>query len=183
MSLSVAIDATVLIVVVLGVWSGWGRGAARMIVSTAATVIGLVIAAYGRAPLADALATILPDIDQRLVSLVLLVGGAWIALGIASWVLGNLLRGALQALRLGLFDSLIGAVLGAAQSLVIASVALFGLEALRALGLPLPEPIALFADAAVGSQSAAALHALVYPLIWSVAGSTLPTELQQLLRP
>jgi hypothetical protein len=41
----------------------------------------------------------------------------------------------------------------------------------------------LFADAAAGSQSAAALHALVYPLIWSVAGSTLPTELQQLLRP
>jgi uncharacterized membrane protein required for colicin V production len=183
MSLSVAIDAAVLMVVVLGAWSGWSRGAARMIVSMAATVVGLLLAAYGRAPLADVLTVLIPDIDQTLVSLFILVGGAWIALGIASWVLGNLLRGALQALRLGLFDSLIGALLGAAQSLVIASVALFGLEALRALGSPLPEPIALFADAAVGSQSAAALHALVYPFIWSVAGSTLPTELQQLLRP
>ncbi len=47
MSLSVAVDAVVLISAVLGTWWGWGRGASRMIISTLATVAGLFLAARG----------------------------------------------------------------------------------------------------------------------------------------
>jgi hypothetical protein len=97
MSLSVAVDAVVLIAAVLGTWWGWGRGAARMIISTLATVAGLFLAAQGRAPVSAAVSALLPDVDARFVSLLVLVGAAWILLGIAAWLLGNALRTLLQA--------------------------------------------------------------------------------------
>ena len=74
MSLSVAVDAVVLISAVLGTWWGWGRGASRMIISTLATVAGLFLAAQGRAPIAEVVTALLPDVDARLVSLLILVG-------------------------------------------------------------------------------------------------------------
>ncbi len=183
MSLSVAVDAVVLIAAVLGTWWGWGRGAARMIISTLATVAGLFLAAQGRAPISEVVSALLPDVDARLVSLLILVGAAWIFLGIAAWLLGNALRTLLQALRLGLIDSLVGAVLGLAQALLLCSAILFALEATGTFLSPAPEPLGSLAVASAASQSAGLLHGIVYPFIWTLIGSSLPSELQQILRP
>lgn len=183
MSLNVAVDAVVLIAAVLGTWWGWGRGAARMIISTLATVAGLFLAAQGRAPISEVVSALLPDVDARLVSLLILIGAAWIFLGIAAWLLGNALRTLLQALRLGLIDSLVGAVLGLAQALLLCSAILFLLEATGTFLVPAPEPLGSLAVASAASQSAGLLHSIVYPFIWTLIGSSLPPELQQILRP
>lgn len=183
MSLSVAVDAVVLIAAVLGTWWGWGRGASRMIISTLATIAGLFLAAQGRAPIAEVVSALLPDVDARLVSLLILVGAAWILLGIAAWLLGSALRTLLQALRLGLIDSLVGALLGMGQALFLCSAILFFLEATGDFLVPALEPLGSIAVASAASQSAALLQATVYPLVWTLIGSSLPPELQQILRP
>jgi len=183
MSLSIAVDAVVLIAAILGTWWGWGRGAARMIISTLATVAGIFLAAKGRGPVADLVSTLLPEVDARLVSLLILVGAAWIFLGIAAWLLGQALRTLLHALRLGLIDALFGALLGLFQALLLCGALLFTLEAVGTFLTPLPEPLGSLVSASVGSQSASLLHSIVYPFVWTLIGSSLPAELQQFLRP
>ena len=183
MSLGVAVDAVVLIAAILGIWWGWGRGAARMIISTLATLAGIFLAAQGRGPVADLVSKLLPNVDARLVSLLILVGAAWIFLGIAAWVLGQALRTLLRALRLGLIDSLLGALLGLFQALLLCSGLIFTLEAIGAFLIPVPEPVRSLVVASAASQAASLLHAVAYPFVWTLIGSSLPPELQQILRP
>ena len=183
MSLSVAVDAVVLIAAVLGTSWGWGRGAARMIISTLASVAGIFLAAQGREPVAGLVSTIVPSVDARVVSLVILVGAAWIFLGIAAWLLGQAFRTILRALHLGLIDSLLGALLGLFQALLFCSAILFTLQAIGAFLTPLSGPIGSLVTASAGSQAASLLHSVVYPFAWTLIGSSLPIELQQILRP
>jgi uncharacterized membrane protein required for colicin V production len=182
MSLTVAADAVILFGVVLTTWSGWRTGAARMIVSTLAAVAGIFLAAQGRAPLAEAISQLLPDADEVLMSLLILVGASWIFLGLLSWLIGNLLRGVLRTIRLGLVDDLFGAALGLLQGLLIFSLLLFLLQALASVS-GLPAPVAEVAQASQESQAAGLLRDTIYPLLWSLAGASLPSELQQILRP
>lgn len=182
MSLAVATDAVVLFGIVIAVWSGWRTGAARMIVSTLAAFAGIFLAAQGRGPLASVVTQVLPDADEVLVSLLILVGASWIFLGLLSWVLGNVLRGALRTIRLGLLDDTLGAALGLLQGLLICSVLLALLYALAGVS-GLPEPIIEFATAAKGSQAAGLIRETIYPLLLSLLGAGLPSELQQFLRP
>jgi uncharacterized membrane protein required for colicin V production len=182
MSLTVAADAVILFGVVLTTWSGWRTGAARMIVSTLAAVAGIFLAAQGRAPLAEAISQLLPDADEVLMSLLILVGASWIFLGLLSWLIGNLLRGVLRTIRLGLVDDLFGAALGLLQGLLIFSLLLFLLQALTSVS-GLPAPVAEVAQASQESQAAGLLRDTIYPLLWSLAGASLPSELQQILRP
>jgi uncharacterized membrane protein required for colicin V production len=179
-SLTVAADAVVLFGMVIAVWSGWRTGAARMIVSTLAAIAGIFLAAQG--PLASVVSQVLPDADEVLVSLLILVGASWIFLGLLSWVLGNLLRGVLRTIRLGLLDDTLGAALGLLQGLLIFSVLLALLSALAGVS-GLPDPIVEVAKAAQGSQAAGLLRETIYPLLWSLLGAGLPSELQQILRP
>ena len=180
MSLTVAADAVVLFGMVIAVWSGWRTGAARMIVSTLAAIAGVFLAAQGRGPLASVVSQVLPD--EVLVSLLILVGASWIFLGLLSWVLGNLLRGVLRTIQLGLLDDALGAALGLLQGLLIFSVLLALLSALAGVS-GLPDPIVEVAKAAQGSQAAGLLRETIYPLLWSLLGAGLPSELQQILRP
>jgi uncharacterized membrane protein required for colicin V production len=182
MSLSVVADAVVLLGVVLTMWSGWRTGAARMIISTAATVIGIFLAAQGREALVGLISQLFPEADSVLISLVILVGATWILLGLVAWLLGNLVRGVLRTVRLGLVDDTVGAALGLLQGLLIFSAVLFVIQALMISGV-LPEQVSDLAKAIQGSQSAGLLRDLVYPFLWSIAGSGLPSELQQILRP
>jgi len=181
-SLTVAADAVVLFGMVIAVWSGWRTGAARMIVSTLAAIAGIFLAAQGRGPLASVVSQVLPDADEALVSLLILVGASWIFLGLLSWVLGNLLRGALRTIQLGLLDDALGAALGLLQGLLIFSVLLALLSALAGVS-GLPDPIVEVAKAAQGSQAAGLMRETIYPLLWSLLGAGLPSELQQILRP
>ncbi|MFZ9404539.1 MAG: CvpA family protein [Candidatus Limnocylindrus sp.] len=182
MNLAVAADAVILFGVVLTTWSGWRTGAARMIVSTLAAVVGIFLAAQGRAPLADLISRLFPDADDVLISLLILVGASWIFLGLLSWLLGNLLRGVLRTIRLGLVDDVFGALLGLLQGLLMFSALLFLLQALTGVS-GLPAPLVDVAQAAQGSQGAGLLRDTVFPLLWSLAGASLPSELQQILRP
>lgn len=182
MSLAVATDAVILFGVVLATWSGWRTGAARMIVSTLAAIAGIFLAAQGRAPLAEAISQLLPDADEVLMSLLILVAASWIFLGLLSWLIGNLLRGVLRTIRLGLVDDVLGATLGLLQGLLIFSLLLFLLQALVGVS-GLPAPVKEVAQAAQGSQAAGLLRDTIYPLLWSLAGASLPSELQQILRP
>lgn len=182
MNLALAADAAALIGIVIATWSGWRTGAARMIVSTLAGIIGIFLAAQGRGPLAGVVSQVLPEADEVLVSLLVLAVGSWILLGLFSWVLGNLMRGVLRTLRLGLLDDALGAALGLLQGLLICSVIFFLLNALAGVD-GLPEPIAQIASAAERSQAAELVRDAIYPLLWSLLGSGLPVELQQILRP
>jgi uncharacterized membrane protein required for colicin V production len=182
MSLAVATDAVILFGVVLATWSGWRTGAARMIVSTLAAIAGIFLAAQGRAPLAEAISQLLPDADEVLMSLLILVAASWIFLGLLSWLIGNLLRGVLRTIRLGLVDDVLGATLGLLQGLLIFSLLLFLLQALVGVS-GLPVSVKEVAQAAQGSQAAGLLRDTIYPLLWSLAGASLPSELQQILRP
>lgn len=182
MSLTVAADAVVLFGMVIAVWSGWRTGAARMIVSTLAAIAGIFLAAQGRGPLAGVVSLVLPDADEVLVSLLILVGASWILLGLLSWVLGNVLRGVLRTIRLGLLDDALGAALGLLQGLLIFSVLLILLNALAGVS-GLPDSIVEVAKVAQRSQAAGLLRETIYPLLWSLLGAGLPSELQQILRP
>jgi len=181
-SLSVAADAVVLFGIMIAVWSGWRTGAARMIVSTLAALAGIFLAAQGRGPLASLVSQLFPDANEVVVSLLILVGASWILLGLLSWVLGNVLRGALRAIRLGILDDALGAALGLLQGLLIVSVSLALLNALAGVS-GLPAPIVEVAKAVQGSQAAGLLRETIYPLLWSLLGAGLPSELQQILRP
>ena len=132
--------------------------------------------------LASVVSQVLPDADEALVSLLILVGASWIFLGLLSWVLGNLLRGALRTIQLGLLDDALGAALGLLQGLLIFSVLLALLSALAGVS-GLPDLIVEVAKAAQGSQAAGLLRETIYPLLWSLLGAGLPSELQQILRP
>jgi uncharacterized membrane protein required for colicin V production len=183
MTLRVAVDAVVLIVVVIATWSGSRRGAARMIVSTLATIAGIFIAAEGRGPVSEVASRLLPSVDARLISLLILVGAAWIFLSITSWVLGHVLRALLQALHLGPIDTLTGALLGLIQGLSLCTALLFLFEATRALDLAVPEPLTVVINAVIASQAAEVMRGVVYTVALALIGSSLPTELQQILQP
>ncbi len=182
MSLAVAVDAVILFGVVLATWSGWRAGAARKIVSTIAAVAGIFLAAQGRGPLAEVISQLLPGADDVLISLLILVGASWVLLGLLSWLIGNLLRGLLHTIRLGLVDDLFGAVLGLVQGLLLFSLVIFVMQALSGL-TGLPAPVADVGRAVQESQAAGLLRDAIYPLLWSLAGASLPVELQQILRP
>ena len=70
-----------------------------------------------------------------------------------------------------------------AQALLLCSAILFALEATGTFLVPAPEPLGSLAVASAASQSAGLLHGIVYPFIWTLIGSSLPPELQQILRP
>lgn len=182
MSLTVAADAIVLFGIVIAVWSGWRTGAARMIVSTLAAVAGIFLAAQGRGPLASVISQVLPDADQMVVSLLILVAASWIFLGLLSWILGNVLRGVVRTIRLGLLDDALGAALGLLQGLLTFGVLLILLSALAGVS-GLPDLVPEVSKAAQGSQAAGLLRETIYPLLWSLLGAGLPSELQQILRP
>jgi hypothetical protein len=65
---------------------------------------------------------------------------------------------------------------------LICSVLLALLYALAGVS-GLPEPIIEFATAAKGSQAAGLIRETIYPLLLSLLGAGLPSELQQFLRP
>ena len=182
MSLSLATDAVALFAIVIATWSGWRTGAARMLVSTLAALLGIFLAAQGRGPLASAVSQVLPEADEVLVSLLILIGASWVFLGLLSWALGNLLRGVLRTIRLGLLDDALGATLGLVQGLLICSVMLILLGLLQGVS-GLPQPVADVVNATQASQAAGLLRDSIYPLLWSLLGPGLPGELQQILRP
>lgn len=182
MSPSFVVDAVAAaLLLVFAIW-GWRRGAARTLTGLVALVVGLYLATIGFAPLVSLLEGLAPGIDPLVLRAAALLGGGWLLLALASWLIGHLLQRALRALALGGADALLGAGLGVLQGAAVATVATTLALLLGASPLPLPEALDALARAVTASQTASIVQATVYPAIQLLVGGLLPEALDVLLR-
>jgi uncharacterized membrane protein required for colicin V production len=183
MSATVLVDLIVVVLLVLAAWSGGRTGAARSAVSLLALALGLIISAQGQSTITALIAQILPDVDTRLIGLGIFVGGIWILLAIASYVIGRLLQASLRAIHLGPIDTALGAVFGLLQWSVAIAALIFVVDAAASVDFPLPSPLSDVATAIMSAQSSEVIRGLIYPIASQLFGGLLPEGLRALLVP
>ncbi len=183
MSASVLVDLIVVVLLVLAAWSGGRTGAARSAVSLVALALGLMISAQGQSAVTSFIAQILPDVDTRLIGLGIFVGGIWIVLAIASYLIGRLLQASLHAIHLGPVDTALGAVFGLLQWSVAIAALIFVVDAAASVNFPLPSPLSDVATAILSAQSSEVIRGLIYPIASQLFGGLLPEGLRALLVP
>lgn len=183
MSASVLVDLIVVVLLVLAAWSGGRTGAARSAVSLVALALGLMISAQGQSAITSFIAQILPDVDTRLIGLGIFVGGIWIVLAIASYLIGRLLQASLHAIHLGPVDTALGAVFGLLQWSVAIAALIFVVDAAASVNFPLPSPLSDVATAILSAQSSEVIRGLIYPIASQLFGGLLPEGLRALLVP
>jgi len=182
-SASVLVDLIVVVLLVLAAWSGGRTGAARSAVSLVALALGLIISAQGQSAITSFIAQILPDVDTRLIGLGIFVGGIWIVLAIASYLIGRLLQASLHAIHLGPVDTALGAVFGLLQWSVAIAALIFVVDAAASVNFPLPSPLSDVATAILSAQSSEVIRGLIYPIASQLFGGLLPEGLRALLVP
>ena len=183
MSASVLVDLIVVVLLVLAAWSGGRTGAARSAVSLVALALGLMISAQGQSAVTSFIAQILPDVDTRLIGLGIFIGGIWIVLAIASYLIGRLLQASLHAIHLGPVDTALGAVFGLLQWSVAIAALIFVVDAAASVNFPLPSPLSDVATAILSAQSSEVIRGLIYPIASQLFGGLLPEGLRALLVP
>lgn len=183
MSLTILVDLVVVAVLVLAAWSGGRTGAARSAVSLIALALGLVISAQGQGAITTFIAQLLPGVDTRLIGLGIFIGGIWILLAIASYVIGRLLQASLRAIYLGPVDTALGALLGVLKWSVVLTAAIFVLDAAASVQFPLPSPLSDVATAITDAQSSDVIRSLLFPIADQLVGGLLPEGLRTLLVP
>lgn len=183
MSPAIVVDLVVVVALVLAAWRGGRTGAARSIVSLVALALGLVISAQGQEAAVSFVAKLLPEVDVRLVGFAIFLGGIWLILALASYLVGRILQAALRAIHLGPVDSAIGALFGLLQAAAVVAVVVFVLDAAASVGFVLPAPLGGAAAAVTEAQSAQLIRSLVYPLASHLVGGLLPEGLRALLVP
>ena len=183
MSPTIVVDLVVVVALVLAAWRGGRIGAARSAVSLVALALGLVISAQGQVAITAAVAKVLPGVDLRLIGFAIFLGGIWLLLALASFLVGRLLQAALRAIHLGPVDSILGALLGVLQVAVVVAVVVFALDVAASVGFVLPAPFGGAAAAVSEAQSAQLVRSLVYPLGSQILGGLLPEGVRALLVP
>jgi hypothetical protein len=152
-------------------------------VSLVALALGLIISAQGQSAITAFIAQIFPDVDTRLIGLGIFIGGIWILLAIASYLVGRLLQASLRAIHLGPVDTALGAVFGLLQWSVAIAALVFVLDAAASVTFPLPSPLSGVATAITTAQSSEVLRSLIYPIAGQLFGGLLPEGLRALLVP
>jgi uncharacterized membrane protein required for colicin V production len=152
-------------------------------VSLVALALGLIISAQGQSAITAFIAQIFPDVDTRLIGLGIFIGGIWILLAIASYLVGRLLQASLRAIHLGPVDTALGAVFGLLQWSVAIAALVFVLDAAASVTFPLPSPLSEVATAITTAQSSEVLRSLIYPIAGQLFGGLLPEGLRALLVP
>jgi uncharacterized membrane protein required for colicin V production len=152
-------------------------------VSLVALALGLIISAQGQSAITALIAQIFPDVDTRLIGLGIFIGGIWILLAIASYLVGRLLQASLRAIHLGPVDTALGAVFGLLQWSVAIAALIFVLDAAASVTFPLPSPLSEVATAITTAQSSEVLRSLIYPIAGQLFGGLLPEGLRALLVP
>jgi uncharacterized membrane protein required for colicin V production len=152
-------------------------------VSLVALALGLIISAQGHSAITAFIAQIFPDVDTRLIGLGIFIGGIWILLAIASYLVGRLLQASLRAIHLGPVDTALGAVFGLLQWSVAIAALIFVLDAAASVTFPLPSPLSEVATAITTAQSSEVLRSLIYPIAGQLFGGLLPEGLRALLVP
>lgn len=171
-----------LAVIALGAWRGWSTGAVRTLVGVAAALLGIYVAAAGRAPVTSLVSGAFPDADPLLIGAFVVVGGAWLVIWIGSLLLGATLRALLRIVRLGGLDSLIGALLGASQGALLIGAIVFVADALRSFGAA-SGSLASIVDAISASTAATVVREAIFPFVGTLIGGWLPEALRRLLAP
>ena len=183
MNATVLVDLAVVVVLVLAAWSGGRTGAARSAVSLIALALGLVISAQGQSAITSFIAQIFPDIDTRLIGIGIFIGGIWILLAIASYLVGRLLQASLRAIHLGPVDTALGAVFGVLQWSVAIAALIFVVDAAASVDFPLPSLLNDVATAIASAQSSEVIRGFIYPIASQLFGGLLPEGLRALLVP
>ena len=183
MSATVLFDLAILVLLVLAAWSGGRTGAARSAVSLLALALGLIISAQGQGAITQFVAQLLPGVDTRLIGLGIFIGGIWILLAIASYLIGRLLQASLRAIHLGPVDTAFGAVFGVLQWSVAIAALIFVLDAAVSVSFTLPSPLSEIAAAITTAQSSEVIRGLIYPIAGQLFGGLLPEGLRALLVP
>lgn len=183
MTTTVLVDLVVVVVLVLAGWSGGRTGAARSAVSLLALAAGLIVGAQGQSAITAFIPQILPGIDTRLIGFGVFVGGVWVLLAVASYVIGRVIQASLRAIHLGPVDTALGAVFGVLQWSVAIAALLFILDAAASVHLTLPAPLNEVAAAITTAQSSEVIRGLIYPLASLLLGGVLPEGLRALLTP
>jgi uncharacterized membrane protein required for colicin V production len=183
MSATVLVDLVILVLLVLAAWSGGRTGAARSAVSLLALALGLIISAQGQGGITQFVAQLLPGVDTRLIGLGIFIGGIWILLAIASYLIGRLLQASLRAIHLGSVDTALGAVFGVLQWSVAIAALIFVLDAAVSVSFTLPSPLSEIAAAITTAQSSEVIRGLIYPIASQLLGGLLPEGLRALLVP
>jgi uncharacterized membrane protein required for colicin V production len=182
-SANVLVDLVVVVILVVAAWSGARTGAARSAVSLAALALGLVISAQGQSAITAFIAQLVPDLDTRLIGLGIFIGGIWILLAIASYLVGRLLQASLRAIYLGPVDTVLGAVLGVLQWSVALAALIFVVDAAASVNFPLPSPLSDVATAITSAQTSEVIRSVIYPIANGLFGGLLPEGLRALLAP
>lgn len=183
MSATVLVDLVVVVVLVLAAWTGGRTGAARGAVSLIALALGLVISAQGQTAITSFIAQIFPDIDTRLIGIGIFIGGIWILLAVASYLIGRLLQASLRAIHLGPVDTALGALFGVLQWSVAIAALVFVVDAAASVNFPLPSPLSDIANAIASAQSSDIIRGFIYPIANQLFGGMLPEGLRALLVP
>lgn len=183
MSATVLVDLVVVVVLVLAAWTGGRTGAARSAVSLIALALGLVISAQGQTAITSSIAQIFPDIDTRLIGIGIFIGGIWILLAVASYLIGRLLQASLRAIHLGPVDTALGALFGVLQWSVAIAALVFVVDAAASVSFPLPSPLSDIATAIASAQSSDIIRGFIYPIANQLFGGSLPEGLRALLVP
>lgn len=183
MSATVPVDLVVVVVLVLAAWTGGRTGAARSAVSLIALALGLVISAQGQTAITSFIAQIFPDIDTRLIGIGIFIGGIWILLAVASYLIGRLLQASLRAIHLGPVDTALGALFGVLQWSVAIAALVFVVDAAASVNFPLPSPLSDIATAIASAQSTDIIRGFIYPIANQLFGGSLPEGLRALLVP
>lgn len=183
MSATVLVDLVVVVVLVLAAWTGGRTGAARSAVSLIALALGLVISAQGQTAITSFIAQIFPDIDTRLIGIGIFIGGIWILLAVASYLIGRLLQASLRAIHLGPVDTALGALFGVLQWSVAIAALVFVVDAAASGNFPLPLALSDIATAIASAQSSDIIRGFIYPIANQLFGGILPEGLRALLVP
>lgn len=183
MSATVLVDLVAVVLLALAAWSGGRTGAARSAVSLLALALGLIISAQGQGAITQFVAQLLPGVDARLIGLGIFIGGIWILLAIASYLIGRLLQASLRAIHLGPVDTVLGVAFGVLQWSVAVAALIFVCDAAAAVSFTLPSPLREIAAAITTAQSSEVIRGLVYPIAGQLFGGLLPEGLRALLVP
>ena len=175
-------DLVAFAIVALASWRGWTTGAVRTLVGVGAAILGIYVAAVGRAPLTTLVSGAFPDVDPLLISAFVVVGGAWLVIWVGSLLLGATLRALLRIVRLGGLDSVVGALLGAVQGVLVIGAVVFIADVLRSFG-GVTGGVASIADAIGSSTTATAVRGVLFPFLGALIGGWLPEALRTLLAP
>lgn len=137
------IDIFIVIVLLWAAWRGWQAGLLKEVVSTVGFLIGLFVAATCYSSFGEYLAV--NGSETNMITSVIAFFLLWIAVPIVLGLVANVLTKALKGMKLGVPNSILGAVVGLLKYLVLLSCVFNAMSALHILNEEKTEQSHLYA--------------------------------------